>query len=333
MSIKKINFLRDFSGLSRWGHNKIPFFAVVDFAGNLAAAPLEAPFLLSAGGFRGRISLGDSVLHFRFNAASPNPATSSRPLEIAAPPPEVQVTQAIRQLQHELGEGYSYLVNFCSQTGIRLNTSPQALFEASAAPFTVWLENEFIAFSPEAFVRIAGNEITTTPMKGTGYDAAALLADAKEQAEHATIVDLLRNDLGRGAGDIRIANYRFVGEIPQADGRVLYQTSSEIRGKMAPDWQSRIGDWLPQLLPAGSITGAPKMKTVELIRKYETEARGFFTGIAALFDGMNFYSCVLIRYLDLAGPTLKFRSGAGITIYSDPEAEYREILSKVYIPV
>lgn len=319
--------------LSRWGHNKTPFFAVVDFEGRLAAAPLEASFSPRAGGFIGGITLGDSALRFKFNAVSHKEVAGSQPLEITAMPSEAQVTQAIRQLQQELRDGYSYLVNFCSQTGVRLNASPQALFEASAAPFTVWLENEFIAFSPEAFVRIAGNEITTTPMKGTGYDAAALLADAKEQAEHATIVDLLRNDLGRVAGDIRIANYRFVGEIPQADGRVLYQTSSEIRGKMAPDWRSRIGDWLPQLLPAGSITGAPKMKTVELIRKYETEARGFFTGIAALFDGKNFYSCVLIRYLDLAGPTLKFRSGAGITIYSDPEAEYKEILSKVYIPV
>ncbi len=94
-----------------------------------------------------------------------------------------------------------------------------------------------------------------------------------------------------------------------------------------------IGEWLPKLLPAGSITGAPKKKTIELIHKYETEPRGFFTGVAVLFDGENLMSSVLIRYLDLAARPLKFRSGAGITIYSDPAEEYQEILNKVYIPV
>lgn len=254
-------------------------------------------------------------------------------MAIVTPPPEPAVTQAIRLLQKDLGDGFSYLVNFCSQTQVQLNHSPQVLFDASSAPFTVWLEDEFISFSPEPFVGVAAGRITTTPMKGTGYNAAALIADTKEQAEHATIVDLLRNDLGRVAAEIRLGRYRYLGEIPQGDGRVLYQTSSEITGQLPPDWQSHIGEWLPALLPAGSISGAPKRETLALIRKYESEPRGFFTGIAALFDGENFTSCVLIRYIDLSAEPQKFRSGAGITIYSDAAAEYREILSKVYIPL
>lgn len=194
------------------------------------------------------------------------------------------------------------------------------------------------------------NQISTTPMKGTGFDAAALLADQKEQAEHATVVDLLRNDLGRVARDIRLGDYRYLTAIPQAPstgsqgrdpkrvagralGRTLYQTSTEIHGTLPADWRSHIGEWLPKLLPAGSVTGAPKKETVELIRRFESEPRGFFTGVAVLFDGESLYSCVLIRFLDLADEVLKFRSGAGITIYSDPEQEYAEILSKVYIPV
>ncbi len=177
------------------------------------------------------------------------------------------------------------------------------------------------------------NQISTTPMKGTGFDAAALLADQKEQAEHATVVDLLRNDLGRVARDIRLGDYRYLTHIPQADGCTLYQTSTEIHGTLPADWRSHIGEWLPKLLPAGSVTGAPKKETVELIRRFESEPRGFFTGVAVLFDGESLYSCVLIRFLDLADDVLKFRSGAGITIYSDPEREYEEILSKVYIPV
>jgi para-aminobenzoate synthetase component 1 len=209
----------------------------------------------------------------------------------------------------------------------------QSLFDQSAAPYTVWFEDHFISFSPEAFITVAGDQIATTPMKGTGFDAARLMADAKEQAEHATVVDLLRNDLGRVAANITVGEYRYLSAIPQAAGRTLYQTSTRITGEMPANWRATIGEWLPKLLPAGSITGAPKKKTIELIHKYETEPRGFFTGVAVLFDGENLMSSVLIRYLDLTTAPLKFRSGAGITIYSDPAEEYQEILNKVYIPV
>ena len=190
-----------------------------------------------------------------------------------------------------------------------------------------------MAFSPEAFITVMENQISTNPMKGTGFDSGLLLADTKEQAEHATVVDLLRNDLGQVARDIRLGDYRYLTAIPQVGGRTLYQTSTEIKGTMPQDWRDHIGHWLPRLLPAGSVTGAPKKETVALIRRFEAEPRGFFTGVAVLFDGANLYSCVLIRFLDLAGETLKFRSGAGITIYSDAEQEYEEILNKVYIPV
>jgi para-aminobenzoate synthetase component I len=339
VSIKKINFSPEFSRLSAWGHNKAPFFALVDFDGNLLAEPLkQSDFTIKSGIFQGRMAFGAGHLRFSLNFAPHHSGQRSQlgnsmaALKVIHPPEKAQIVAAIRNLQKELGEGYSYLVNICSQTTVSITATPAALFEASRAPFTVWLENEFLSFSPEAFVSVVNDTITTMPMKGTGFDAKALLADTKEQAEHATIVDLLRNDLGRVARDIRIGRYRYLAEIPRGE-RVLYQTSTEIQGTMASDWRSCIGEWLPQLLPAGSISGAPKKKTVELIRAHETEPRGFFTGIAALFDGENFYSCVLIRFLDLTGDTLKFRSGAGITIYSDPEAEYQEILHKVYLPV
>lgn len=342
MSIKKFNFLPDFTALSEWGHNRQPFFGLVDFDGRLAAAPLETGFYPEKPGFfTGSIDLGGKNLHFRFNVASHNNARvapamefPSRPrLEIISPPPRPEAIAAIRHLQQNLAEGNSYLVNYCSQSIVSVNSAISSLYEQSAAPFTVWLTDEFLAFSPESFVTAMENQISTTPMKGTGPDAQALLADAKEQAEHATVVDLLRNDLGRVARDISLGDYRYLTAIPQASGGTLYQTSTEIHGTLPADWRSHIGEWLPKLLPAGSVTGAPKTKTVELIRRFEAEPRGFFTGIAVLFDGDSLYSCVLIRFLDLAGSMLKFRSGAGITIYSDAEQEYAEILSKVYIPV
>lgn len=257
---------------------------------------------------------------------------SQHAMQITRPPDRQQVVGAIRSLQAEMRLGRSYLVNYCSQTGVALNLPPEALFERSAAPFTVWLEGEFISFSPEAFVSVTGDTIFTNPMKGTGPNAAALLADAKEQAEHATVVDLLRNDLGRVATGVKIEDYRFVSRIERETGP-LFQTSTRISGRLPADWREHLGEWLPMLLPAGSISGAPKQETLQLIAGSETEARGFFTGVAVLFDGENLQSAVLIRYLDLSQPQVKFRSGAGITIYSDPGAEYEEILSKVYVPL
>lgn len=334
MSIKKLNFSTDFNSLSAWGRQGTPFFALVDFDGNLVASPIENP----VGGAPNQESIGwinteSGAIWFRFRDKPIRSAQGAERIRLLAPPDRQKVINYIKALQAELGDGFSYLVNFCSQSGVSVSESPQSLFDQSAAPYTVWFEDHFISFSPEAFITVTGDQIATTPMKGTGFDAARLLADEKEQAEHATVVDLLRNDLGRVAENITVNEYRYLTEIRQSDGRILYQTSTRITGEMPADWRATIGEWLPRLLPAGSITGAPKKKTIELIRKYETEPRGFFTGVAVLFDGETLMSSVLIRYLDLASQPLKFRSGAGITIYSDPEEEYQEILNKVYIPV
>jgi para-aminobenzoate synthetase component 1 len=332
VSIKKIHFSPDFSSLSKWGAGGVPFVALVNFDGQLLAAPL-----VNARARMGMVELPGGRFHFRFpGAAHYQPVAMdfhSRPaFSVAELPTKRSVTASIAALQAEMRAGYSYLVNYCSQTSVFLNYPPAELFAAAKAPHAFWLEGHFLAFSPEPFITVTGRKIRTTPMKGTGRDPAALLSDAKEQAEHATVVDLLRNDLGRVACGIRVEKYRYVSKIRCSDGSLLYQTSSRICGEMPSDWREHIGDWLPRLLPAGSISGAPKRETLELIRRFESEPRGFFTGVAVLFDGENLFSAVLIRFLDLAGDVPKFRSGAGITIYSDPEQEYEEIVSKVYFP-
>lgn len=306
--------------------------ALVTFEGQLLAAPLN-----SADFRAGSADLPAGRLHFRISAAEPVAPLAvdfhSQPaLSVTELPAKQGVMAAILALQAEMRAGHSYLVNYCSQSSVKTHYTPDKLFATARAPFTLWLEGHFLAFSPESFVTVREREISTTPMKGTGTDRARLLADAKEQAEHATVVDLLRNDLGRVATRIRVDKYRYASAIRRSDGSVLYQTSSRICGEMPADWRSHIGDWLPKLLPAGSISGAPKRETLELIRRFESEPRGFFTGIAVFFDGENLSSAVLIRYLDLAGDVQKFRSGAGITIYSDPQQEYDEIVSKVYFP-
>ena len=106
--------------------------------------------------------------------------------------------------------------------------------------------------------------------------------------------------------------------------------SSAIEGELPADYASKIGSILYDLLPAGSVSGAPKKKTAELIASIEGTDRGYYTGIAGYFDGVDLDSCVLIRYL---GADNTYHSGGGITFQSDMASEYQEMINKVYVPV
>jgi len=88
-----------------------------------------------------------------------------------------------------------------------------------------------------------------------------------------------------------------------------------------------------RLLPAGSVSGAPKKKTVEIIRNAEGQDRGYYTGIFGFFDGNNLDSGVMIRYIEKIGDQLVYRSGGGITTHSNWKSEYQELIDKVYVPI
>ena len=90
---------------------------------------------------------------------------------------------------------------------------------------------------------------------------------------------------------------------------------------------------LLKLLPAGSICGAPKKKTLEIISKYETYERGYYTGVFGIFDGNNLHSAVMIRFIEKSDGKFIFKSGGGITSLSDPMDEYQELIDKVYVPI
>ena len=173
-------------------------------------------------------------------------------------------------------------------------------------------------------------------MKGT-IDATLpnavemILSDPKEQAEHATIVDLLRNDLGSVATDIEVRRYRYIDRIATAQGAIL-QVSSEVVGQLPSTWPSQLGDMLSALLPAGSICGAPKASTVKLIAEAEQISRGYYTGICGYFDGQTLDCGVMIRFIELTDGQYYFRSGGGITVNSDCRKEYEEVIQKVYLP-
>jgi para-aminobenzoate synthetase component I len=174
-------------------------------------------------------------------------------------------------------------------------------------------------------------------MKGT-IDASLpharekILGDEKESAEHATIVDLIRNDLSMVAKNVHVSSFRYVDEIRTHD-KTLLQVSSTIRGNLPEDFTCRIGDILFRLLPAGSVTGAPKKRTVEIIREAEQYDRGYYTGICGYFDGQRLESGVMIRFIENIGGQLYYKSGGGITAWSTVESEYQEMIDKVYVPL
>lgn len=240
-------------------------------------------------------------------------------------------------VQQHLKRGNSFLVNLTQPTPIRTPLSLLDLYCKARAPYKVWLKDKLVCFSPECFVTIADGEIRTFPMKGT-VDAALpdamnkLLENEKEKAEHATIVDLLRNDVSMVATDVDVTRYRYVDRIKTHRGELL-QVSSEIRGRLVGDYRSQLGDIVFTMLPAGSICGAPKSRTLEVIAEAESYDRGFYTGICGFFDGDSFDSAVMIRYVEQTPVGLVFKSGGGITYRSEMEQEYHELIQKVYVPV
>jgi len=240
-------------------------------------------------------------------------------------------------VQKHIHNGDTYLLNYTQPTRVKTNLSLSDIFHHSAAPYKILFRNEFVCFSPETFVQINGRKIASFPMKGT-MDAGIpnskelIMSDSKELAEHNTIVDLIRNDLSLVAENIKVEKFRYLDRI-STNRRDLWQVSSKITGDLPANYAEEIGDIIFSMLPAGSITGAPKKKTIEIIKAAENYERGFYTGIFGYFDGKNLDSCVLIRYIENQNGNLIYKSGGGITFMSEAEKEYEELIKKVYVPI
>ena len=219
--------------------------------------------------------------------------------------------------------GNSYLTNLTNRVPVSCNLSLEEIFHRAKGKYKLLLRRKrtqaedkahlkeenieenlipFVCFSPETFVRIKGGRIYSYPMKGT-LDASLpnaekqLMEDRKEAAEHATIVDLIRNDLSRVAEDVRVDKYRYVDVLHTNKGDIL-QTSSEISGRLPEDYPHHLGEILDAQLPAGSITGAPKDKTMQIIQEAEGYDRGFYTGIMGIYDQGELNSAVMIRFIE-----------------------------------
>jgi para-aminobenzoate synthetase component 1 len=237
----------------------------------------------------------------------------------------------------EIQRGNSFLLNLTASTPVESNLDLYGLFSIAQAKYKLYYDNEFALFSPECFIKIEESRIKTFPMKGTLRadipDARErLLNDGKETAEHATIVDLLRNDLSRVATNVHLNRYKYLDLIETNSG-AIYQMSSEIEGELPSDFKNRLGEIIFSLLPAGSVTGAPKDKTVEIIREVEMQPRGYYTGVFGVWDNEKLDSAVMIRFIRNDASKLWYHSGGGITFQSDCEREYNEMIEKIYVPI
>lgn len=246
-------------------------------------------------------------------------------------------TNAFENVQKHIHSGDTYLLNLTMPSKVKTNYSLEDIFHLSNSKYKVYLNEEFVCFSPEIFIKIENGKIFSYPMKGT-IDASIdnaeelLLNDQKEIAEHSTIVDLIRNDLSIVAHDVTVNKFMYLDRISTNKGDLL-QMSSEITGTVNDEYSQKIGSILEKLLPAGSICGAPKRKTIEIIKDSEKYERGYYTGIFGVFDGKNLDTCVLIRFIEKTADEFIFKSGGGITFMSDCNMEYNELISKIYVPI
>ncbi|MDD2797781.1 MAG: aminodeoxychorismate synthase component I [Bacteroidales bacterium] len=307
------------------GRDGTPFLFVIDFSGEESIfLPLKHPS-------------NEFYFSTPFYQHIPNGMTDNRPFRFEKHPiPFEQYKKSFDLVQRAIRRGDSFLVNLTFPTRIETDLTLQEIFMRSKAPYRLLISNKFVCFSPESFVKIVGNTIYSYPMKGT-IDASIpnaeklILEDAKEKAEHYTIVDLIRNDLSRVAEQVEVKRFRYVERV-ETNGKSLLQVSSEIVGQLAEGFRCTLGEMLFSMLPAGSISGAPKDSTLNIIRRAEMDNRGFYTGIFGIFDGKNLDSAVIIRYIEECEGKKQFRSGGGITSRSNAESEYQELIDKVYVP-
>lgn len=321
------DFHGNFKKMDELSAKKVPFFFMIDF-------------LVKNVEIYNKKELSNSGLNIDFQGFKTNFESYAHKTDFSwktFPESKESYEKGFNIVQNNLRLGNSYLVNYCRKTPIETDLSLEEIFVSTKAKYKVLKKDHFVFFSPETFVEIMGDKIFTHPMKGT-IDAATenaaevLKNDVKEKAEHYTVVDLLRNDLSMVADNVQVDEFQRI-DFLRTKQKNLYAMSSEISGNLKPEFKGKIGSIMQTLLPAGSILGAPKPKTLEIILEAENFDRGFYTGVCGWFDGENLDSCVMIRFIEQENGKLFFKSGGGITHLSKLVDEYEEMKNKIYVPV
>lgn len=250
----------------------------------------------------------------------------------------------VHALREHIRKGDCYEVNFCREQFAEVDIpDPVALFrrlnELSPAPFAAFyrLNGRYLACSsPERFLQKKGLQLTSQPIKGTVRRAAdpsqdealrqSLLQSQKERSENVMVVDLVRNDLSRTAvdGSVKVSELFGIYSFPQ-----VHHMISTVTATM--DSRFHFTDAIRYAFPMGSMTGAPKIRVMQLIEEYERSRRGLFSGaIGYITPEGDFDFNVVIRSIlyNAADRYVSFQTGSAITFYSDPEKEWEECLLK-----
>ncbi|HLD28925.1 MAG TPA: aminodeoxychorismate synthase component I, partial [bacterium] len=242
----------------------------------------------------------------------------------------------VKKIKEYIRKGDVYEVNFSRRFETRFDGSPFDLWDkvcsANPAPFSGFLdfgEFQILSASPERFIKKTGPLIQTRPIKGTSplrlNSREALRRSSKEKAELMMIVDLERNDLGKICeyGQVWVERLRAIEKHP-----TVFHTVSDIRGILKP--KLSFSDIMRALFPGGSITGAPKIRSMEIIEELEPSRRNIYCGSIGYIDfNGNFDLNIAIRTLLLRKGRVFYQSGGGIVADSDPEKEYEETLHKI----
>jgi para-aminobenzoate synthetase component 1 len=250
--------------------------------------------------------------------------------------------EAVRRVKDLIAAGDVFQVNLSQRFSVEVEEPGHVLFprlvRANPAPFSAWLTSscgaEVLSVSPERFLRQSGRDVTTSPIKGTrprapdrGRDrelARELLESEKDLAELTMIVDLMRSDLGKVAefGSVRVA------ELPGLTShRTVHHLHGTVTARLAEGRDTV--DLLRSSFPPGSITGAPKVRAMEIIEELEPVRRGVYTGAIGYFSFTGEVDLsVAIRTMVLKEGRASFSVGGGIVADSDPAEEYEETIHK-----
>ncbi len=249
--------------------------------------------------------------------------------------------KAVRKVQDYIANGDVFQVNLSVRQTKKLETEPlhiyEKLREINPSPYMSYFETpefQLVSGSPELLVKKQGDDISTRPIAGTrsrGKDAAederlasTLIENEKEKAEHVMLVDLERNDLGRVSqfGTVEVNELMVIEKYSH-----VMHIVSNVRGKLDPKYD--VYDVIEATFPGGTITGAPKVRTMEIIEELEPVRRGIYTGsIGWIGYNGNMELNIAIRTMLAKNGFTYVQAGAGIVIDSDPEAEYKESLKK-----
>ncbi|MGN6256901.1 MAG: aminodeoxychorismate synthase component I [Solirubrobacterales bacterium] len=282
---------------------------------------------------------------FFFFFSTPPPDSLPSTLALSRPP-EQYIEDVETSLNHLL-EGDSYEICLTNQLRIETHIDSldlyRALRHANPAPFSAYLrfgDLAVLSSSPERFLRVGRDgEAEARPIKGTSRRgatpaedaalAAALAADEKNRAENLMIVDLLRNDLGQvcEVGSVEVPQMMEVETY-----ETVHQLVSAVCGRLRPG--ASAPDAARACFPPGSMTGAPKLRTTEILDRLEGAARGVYSGAIGWFGlGGAADLAVAIRTMVLADGHATIGAGGAIVLASDPEREYEEMLLKVAAPL